>query len=502
MKRTCWIIFSFFLYSALAAQSDTIKKFPNGNILLRKTTGTHLLSPSGQHLGSWKEILQNIKKQEKSLSIVRTTDSAGKKRTGIFDQLNGVFVLPMEYEQLIQADYTKGIFETRIGKKYGYFNINNGNAIPAVFDFARKHLNSNWYIVCVSGARNCGYVYNDQFQLLDSFPGMKSVRNRIVSGNREWLHINMADCQGLLDKDNKLVYRKEWQHIHDVKGMTAIVNNGKGIGLFNLETGKLLKPYSFTEYWPDLFGSQGFLQKGNHWALIDHLGKELFSFTADDVEFSQRGETGGFYFKQKGLWGVMNNKGKVVRTPVWESVDRRNVGGFSGNYKGKPGLYYTGVYKFINGEKVLTGIRQLTPDEVTAAYPDQAMVIQDEPKALVEMTNLPDAPGPSREEEENKIYIKMEVDPRFTSSEENEKKELRQQVDTYKKEHKIKKTGTVVVKLVVEKDGKISSTVIVSSADPLLTEAAKNLLSTITNWRPGIQNGRNVRGEKTLVFEW
>lgn len=147
----------------------------------------------------------------------------------------------------------------------------------------------------------------------------------------------------------------------------------------------------------------------------------------------------------------MNNKGKVVRTPVWESVDRRNVGGFSGNYKGKPGLYYTGVYKFINGEKVLTGIRQLTPDEVTAAYPDQAMVIQDEPKALVEMTNLPDAPGPSREEEENKIYIKMEVDPRFTSSEENEKKELRQRVDTYKKEHKIKKTGTVVVKLVVEK---------------------------------------------------
>lgn len=60
---------------------------------------------------------------------------------------------------------------------------------------------------------------------------MKSVRNRIVSGNREWLHINMADCQGLLDKDNKLVYRKQWQHIHDVKGMTAIVNNGKGIGL-------------------------------------------------------------------------------------------------------------------------------------------------------------------------------------------------------------------------------------------------------------------------------
>ncbi len=500
MKTSCWILLSIFLYSALAAQSDTIKKFPNGNILLRKMAGTHLFSPSGQNLGSWKEILQNIKKPAKSLSIVRTTDSAGKKRTGIFDQLNGVFVLPMEYEQLVQADYTKGIFETRIGKKYGYFNIINGNAIPAVFDFARKHLNPNWYIVCISGARNCGYVYNDQFQLLDSFPGMKSVRNWIVSGNREWFHINMADCQGLLDKENKLVFRKEWMHIHDVKGMTAIVNNGKGIGLFDLATGKLVKPYSYTDYWPDFFGSQGFLQQGNQWVLIDHMGKQLFTFKADEVEFSQRGETGGFYFKQKGLWGVMNNKGKIVRSPVWESVSPGLAGGFIGKYPGKPNTYYEGVYKEINGEKVLTGIRQLNTEEVTAAYPDQDRWVREEPKEVIEMMNIP---APVRHEEnEDNIFVKMEVDPTFTKPGEVEKTVLHQLVDAYKKEHQIKPVGTVVLKLVVEKDGKISSTSIVSSPDPLLTEASKKLLGNITGWKAGIQNGRVVRGEKNLLFEW
>lgn len=484
------------------AQSDTLKKFSNGNILLRQQQNMRLMSPAGVELGRWKDILQNIKNQGKSLSIVRITDSTGKRRTGLFDQLTGVFVLPMQYEQLIPADINKGILETHIGKKVGYFNLINGRSIPAVFDDARKHLNADWYIVSISGPRNCGYVYNDQFQLLDSIPEMKSVINRFVSGNREWLQINMTDCKGLLDKDNKLVFRKEWQHIHDIKGVTAIINNGKRIGLFDLATRKLVHPFSFTDYWPDYSSGQDFLQNGNQWLLIDKLGKELFSFTAEEVEFSQRGETGGFYFKQQGLWGVMNNKGKVVRSPVWETIERGTVGGFSGNYKGKPRQYYAGEYKVINGEKVLAGIRQLTPDEVTAAYPDQSMVIQDQPKSLVEMANLPDAPGPSREEEENKIYVKMEVDPRFTNSEENEKTELRQRIDTYKKEHKIKKKGIVVVKLVVEKDGKISSTTIISSADPLLTEAAKNLLSTITSWRPGIQNGRNVRGEKTLVVEW
>ena len=59
-----------------------------------------------------------------------------------------------------------------------------------------------------------------------------------------------------------------------------------------------------------------------------------------------------------------------------------------------------------------------------------------------------------------------------------------------------------MLKLVVERDGSISNTIIISSTEPLLTEPAKKVLGSITSWKPGMQNGRVVRGEKTLQFDW
>lgn len=501
MKRSCWILLFILMYSALAAQTDTIKKFPNGNILLRKKTGTHLLSPVGQELGSWTETMHNNKQGGRFVSIVSTTDSLGKRKSGVFDQLNGEFVLPVAFDQLSPTDYGKGFYTTRIGKKYGFYSVPAGKQLPPIYDFTGRHVNPAWFIVAVSGEYNCGYVYDENLVLVDSIPGMKSVNSRIFSGNREWLHINMADCQGLLDKENKLVFRKEWMHVHNVKGMTAIVSSEKGIGLFDLLTGKMVKPYHYADYLNDIFGSQVFLQKGNQWLLIDRLGKAVLNFTADEVTFSSRAETGGFYFKQKGLWGVMNNKGKIIRTPVWQWVSPdKSDGGFVGKYPGQPDVYYSGVYLDSKGEKVLTGIRKLTPDQIDIAYPDQAKWVNEEPKEVIEMRNLPGATGPV--EDEDKVLEKMDVDPTFAKPGENENSLLKQLIAVYKKEHPQKSNGMVQVKLVVEKDGKISSTIFLSSPDPLLTEASKKLLISITGWKAGIQNGRAVRGQKILVLEW
>ena len=500
MKKVSLFFFLSCYSLILTAQSDTLKHFSNGNILLRKQQIMRLLSPDGKELGNWNENLQQIKQWDNSYSIVRRSDSSGKRITAMFDQSGGKFILPFEYDAIRPFNYNKGIYELKKGKKYGFYAVPSGTLIPAEYDFSGRHVNIDWLLLCTA---DMGYVYDDQLRLRDSIPGMKSIVSRLYSGKKEWLLVELTNGRGILDLQNLLIFRKEWTHVHGIRGTVAIVNTKEGIGLFDLTSKKLVRPYIYNSYWYDVFGDQVFLQKGNNWVMINQQGKPALDFIADDIEYSQREETGGFYFRQKGLWGIMNYQGKIIQKPVWESISTSSLSSFRANYPGKPAVYYYWEQKLVNGKNILTGIRQLSKEEEAADYPDQNNWVREEPKEVIEMRNLPEAQSPVRhEEDQDKVFVKMEIDPAFVKSGENEKTVLRQLTDKYKKEQKIRQTGTVVLKLVVERDGTISSTTVISSSDPLLTEAAKKVLGTITGWKPGMQNGRVVRGEKTMQFDW
>lgn len=500
MKKITGFILFLSCAVQLAAQTDTLKKYPNGNILLRQQKNMRLMSPDGLVLGNWNENLQQIKQWDKSYSIVRRTDSSGKRITAMFDESGGNFILPFEYDAIRLFNNNKGIYELKKGKKYGFFAVPSGTIIPAQYDFSGRHVNIDWLVLC---AANMGYVFDDQLRLRDSIPGMKSIVSRLYSGTKEWLLVELTNGRGILDLQNTLIFRKEWTHVHGIRGTVAIVNTKEGIGLFDLTLKKLVMPYAYNSYWHDVFGDQVFLQKGNNWVMVNQQGKPALRFMADDIEYSQREETGGFYFRQKGLWGIMNYQGKIIQKPVWESISTSSLSSFRANYPGKPAVYYYWVQRQVNGKNILTGIRQLSKEEEAEDYPDQTGWMSDEPKEVIEVRNVPEAEFPLRkEEDQDKVFVKMEVDPSFVKFGENEKTVLRQLTDKYKNEQKIRKTGTVELKLVVERDGTISSTTVISSSDPLLTEAAKKVLSSITGWKPGMQNGRVVRGEKNLVFEW
>lgn len=478
------------------AQSDTLKKFSNGNILLRQQQNMRLMSPAGVELGSWMSVEQHINRWDRSLSIVNRMDSLRKMKTGVFDQQNGVFLIPVELDKLSRIDDIKGYYQTRIGDHFGFYIASTGKVLPPVYNYTGRHFKSQWFLACSATA---GYVFDDQLNPVDTIPGMSAVRTRINNGGNKWMVAVLPKGEGLVDTSNQLLYRKEWIQIISVKGPVLVVKAEKGIGWYNLETGKLVKPYMYTQYIVDPGETNMYFSKGSQWAVLDRQGRMALEFSADSVKLSNSHYADGFYFKRAGLWGLMNRKGQVIQKPAWKKVTEQYFSSTDLIYPDGRQEKVDWVFDDVKGEYLLTGLKKFIPvteQDSNADYQAESS------KGMPMVTNLPDAPGPSREEEENKIYVKMEVDPRFTNSEENEKTELRQRIDTYKKEHKIKKKGIVVVKLVVEKDGKISSTTIVSSADPLLTEATKNLLSTITSWRPGIQNGRNVRGEKTLVVEW
>src|ERR1700744_1325090 len=70
----------------------------------------------------------------------------------------------------------------------------------------------------------------------------------------------------------------------------------------------------------------------------------------------------------------------------------------------------------------------------------------------------------------------------------------------YDREHNIQ--GRVVVTFVVEKDGSLSDVKALLGPDELLKEAAVDAIKQSPLWYPGIQNGRTVRVQYTISFNF
>lgn len=500
MKKIILSVFFFKSAFFLCAQTDTLRKYPNGNILLQQQIRMRLMSPAGLELANWDPYKQNIKQWGKNLNIAERTDSTGKTLYGVVDELTGRFVVPPDYESISRYNAKTGVYLLRQPDKYGFYAPQSGRLTPAEFNYINRHINLDWQIACNSKA---GYIYDEQLRLIDSIPGMIDIQERIRNGTNEWLELNLTGCRGLLDVQNKLIVKKEWKRIYAVRGRTAIVKSDQGVGLFDITTGLFTMPYKPYSYKDDRSSEGRIVLLGSPKSiLLDNLGKPYLYFSAEDVEFSPVYQFGGFYFKDKGLWGLMNNKGQIIQKPIWEYVSASLPSIFTARYPDQSTRSYYLNEETVNGQHLLTGIRQLSPEEVKSGYVKEMEQIVAVRKEEFMVTNLPDAPGPPAAEEQNKIYQKMEIDPSFPRGSLSEAAYLKNAIDQYKNENKIKKTGKVTIKLVIEKDGAVSLTEIVSSADASLTEASKAILKAITRWTPGQQNGRPVRGEKTLVFEW
>lgn len=58
--------------------------------------------------------------------------------------------------------------------------------------------------------------------------------------------------------------------------------------------------------------------------------------------------------------------------------------------------------------------------------------------------------------------------------------------------------GRVILKFIVEKNGKISNIKVLKSIDPFLDREAIRVVNSMPNWKPGIENGKYVRVEYVL----
>lgn len=102
----------------------------------------------------------------------------------------------------------------------------------------------------------------------------------------------------------------------------------------------------------------------------------------------------------------------------------------------------------------------------------------------------------------DEIFQVVEHMPEYPGGMEELMKYLQKEIK-YPKEALEKKTqGRVIVQFVVEKDGSITEAKVMKPVDPLLDAEALRVVSTMPNWVPGKQRGKEVRTRFTLPISF
>ena len=101
--------------------------------------------------------------------------------------------------------------------------------------------------------------------------------------------------------------------------------------------------------------------------------------------------------------------------------------------------------------------------------------------------------------EEKRVFTKLERQPEFPGGKEALLKFLKDNVQYPKDAQRNSEEGRSVVSFIVNKDGSISDVKVVkSSGSPSLDEEAVRVLSSMPDWKPGLQEGRPVKTKYTV----
>ena len=96
------------------------------------------------------------------------------------------------------------------------------------------------------------------------------------------------------------------------------------------------------------------------------------------------------------------------------------------------------------------------------------------------------------------IYITTEIPNKFRFGDDSVVFYIKKNFHVYKKTDK---NETVVVKFIVERDGKNSNLTFVSENSTLLKEDVLKMFDNLPRWEPGIQSGKPVRSIRLLLFK-
>lgn len=104
--------------------------------------------------------------------------------------------------------------------------------------------------------------------------------------------------------------------------------------------------------------------------------------------------------------------------------------------------------------------------------------------------------------EQPKVHIFAEVMPEFPGGETALMKFLAKNTEYPDREQQLEIEGRAFVKFVVNEDGSVSSATVQRSDSPGFGKEAMRVVAKLPNFKPGMQQGRNVKVQYVLPFVW
>ena len=150
--------------------------------------------------------------------------------------------------------------------------------------------------------------------------------------------------------------------------------------------------------------------------------------------------------------------------------------------------------KVVKDEEVVEKVETIKEDQVistkTVESDNKEQVVQ----APVEDKGSTVAVVPQKDDDEGKIFTKVEVEAGFPGGDAAWRNYLQKNLNTEVPADNGAGEGTytVIVKFVVSKDGSLSDITCESDPGFGVCEEAKRVIKRTKNWTPAIQNGRNV----------
>lgn len=355
MKKLILSTFLFFSVSVFArTNSDTLKKYDNGQLLLKQNNRFELWSGDSL-ISHWERMEEVITVNKISYQVIMRSIN-GQWKKGLFSYRQGRLFLQPEHEIVNRFFYFPDLVYVKDEHGAEVFSVITGKRTGSRYSRFRQMGDK----YCL-GFNDWGmYVYDKSLQLIDSLAGIQFEGYQAEYGASNFLYMKTDAGYVFIDDQFKIIPTPQWTKISRLVGELLVVETSTGQGVFHTGLRKMITPTDFDPFSYEMHEDRFTFYKKGVYYLHDSLGNILASVRAKGMSCVD--DLKAFFYYQDDKFGIMNGDGKILQSPLFDDFNTSSqpIGYFIARIKGeKEHKRYAWVYTLNKGEKTITGIKLL-----------------------------------------------------------------------------------------------------------------------------------------------